>query len=307
MVDGVAHESTLRGVDLAAFARTACRELWSEPLDGLLLLVGRNGQYGMRMFNTDGTEAEMCGNGIRCIARLVRERYLEKDHFTLFSGGKFYPISYEKPLYEGVECYGVEIAIALCSGDFPKGGECFLDRPIPPLDPALRFSFLNLGNPHIVTCVEQIDYAYLCRLGERVKGFDDWFPRGVNVSMVRIDGPNRIFVATYERGVGLTSSCGTAMTAATTVAALLGLVERDVETEVVNRGGMVRCCCRIEAGRIVTRLVGNATFEASGRVSPNGLPSLPVEEQLCHKEIEAYAAFLGTMERSGVANQERER
>ncbi len=276
-------------IDLHALSREASARFQS---DGILLLCHNEFGYGMRMFNTDGSEAEMCGNGIRCVARLAYERYLSQPCFTLWSGQNTYPITREQPLFEGLPTYGVEIAIGLQSVDFPRGGSRFLHEVIETLDPSLRFSFLHLGNPHIVAIVSEIDYALLERLGEKVKQLPAWFPQGVNVSLICPQGPQQLFVATYERGVGLTHSCGTAMTASTTAATLLGITSPDQEIEVFNRGGKVRCRCHIEEGKITTRLVGNATFEEEGllRWEANRLELL--SRSLRSDEIAGYAHFL---------------
>ena len=86
MIDGVAQADRLSGVDLAALARTACDRSKGIGSDGVLLLVSSASGYGMRMFNPDGTEAGMCGNGIRCVARLA-DRYVGQSEFDLVSGG----------------------------------------------------------------------------------------------------------------------------------------------------------------------------------------------------------------------------
>ncbi len=238
--------------------------------DGLLLLCRYLGEHlAMRMFNTDGSEAEMCGNGIRCVARLADEKYLDAPRFTLYSGGKPYLITREKPLSQGVPTYGVEIAIATQSVDYRGGKEQLLGGRVESLDPNIEFSYLNLGNPHIVAMVESVDLDHLSTLGEKVKSLKEIFPNGVNVSFCRVEGEQQIFVATFERGVGLTASCGTAMTASSTAACLLKLCATGQTIEVRNRGGMVRCICHQEP-ELKTKLVGNATYESQGEVSPSG-------------------------------------
>ena len=102
-------------------------------------------------------------------------------------------------------------------------------------------------------------------LGEKVLTLKELLPNGVNVSIYRPLSSRSIFVATYERGAGITLSCGTAMTASATAAALIGYVERGERIEVRNRGGMVFCTTQL-GQRLVTRLEGNATFEWRGYV-----------------------------------------
>ena len=296
MVDAVEQEQACAGADFSAWAVRLCAgESPVGGADGLLMLVRCGGGYAMRMFNPDGSEAEMCGNGIRCAARQARQ-YVGSDEFGMWSGGREYRITREKPVYDGVETYGVEIPVSLQSRDF---GFCdsdagFVGKSIARLDPQLRFTALNLGNPHITACVDHIDYDLLTRLGERVKELGEEFPNGVNVSLFEHRGPQRIFVATYERGAGITASCGTAMTASATAAALLGLTDFGAETEVRNRGGAVRCLPRREAdGGLVTRLTGNATFESEGTFIAGGdsVENMTAVRTF-DRETAAYGAFV---------------
>lgn len=299
LVDAVSEAAALEGVDRAAFARAACEQLWSHRLDGLLLLEKHEGGYAMRMLNTDGSQAEMCGNGIRCVARLTDERYLHQSEFVLFSGRGRYPIRREEPIFDSLATYGVDIAIRTLGEEFPRGGERFLNRPIKALHPELRFSYLNLGNPHLVAVVEEVDFNLLEELGRKIPTLKEWFPHGINLSLLRSDGPRELFVATWERGVGLTNSCGTAMTASSTVAVLLGLSPADEELKVRNRGGMVRCNCHIEGEQITTRLVGNATFEAEGRLRWEAGRLYPIEQHLLTEEISNYDLFIAELGREG--------
>lgn len=290
MIDAVRCAAALDGCDLEALARAACR--LDGGTDGLLLLTGGAREWGMRMFNPDGSEAEMCGNGIRCVARLADERYLRADRFALRSGGRSYAISREEPLAGGIPAYGVRIPIGRSSADF-AGGE-LVGGAIPELDPALDFTYLHLGNPHLAACVGRIDTDLLRRLGERVVTLGGLFPRGVNVSLYRVDGRGELFVATYERGAGITESCGTAMTASSTAACLLGLCDFDAELAVRNRGGMVRCrCCRDAEGNLVTRLAGNATFEEEALLRFDGerAERLAGSGRPHEAEVAAYDAF----------------
>ena len=203
--------SDLSGLNIAAFA---AEELHRFGVDGLLLLTrdGR-GRFGMRMFNTDGSEAEMCGNGIRCVARLARERYPEAtgERFAVTSGGREYRITCEEPIFGALPTFGAEIPLSLHGDDFPPSlpAEEFVGQPVPELDEGPAFTFLQPGNPHIVALVApdsawlfgsdgRLDTRRLAELGERANRMRGVFPRGINVSLFcRLD-EGRIFAATYE-------------------------------------------------------------------------------------------------------------
>ena len=294
MVDAV--EQDLSAVEWAGFARCACDRERGIGADGLLVLVRVGaGNYGMRMFNPDGTEAEMCGNGIRCVARLA-QKYEASDTFSLVSGGREYAIARWKQLREGVATFGVRIPVRLWSDDFAmfaRDEEC-IARPIEALDGNLLFTAINVGNPHIVARVGRIDYDLLGRLGERVKQLRDVFPHGVNVSLAEVRSRNEIFVATYERGAGITASCGTAMTSSATAMALLGECDFDRPIDVLNRGGMVRCICSREGG-LATMLVGNATYEFFGRIAWGEGDFRFTTDRVCRAEQRAYADFVNEL------------
>ncbi len=252
--------------DMAGFARQICAHKDVEGADGVLYVVRMGDRYAMRMFNPDGSEAEMCGNGIRCVARLVEERYISNGEFILISGGSLYPIRRAEDIVKGIKAYGVDIEVRLTSSDFAfsHGAEAFIGKAIPSLGGKEQFTALNLGNPHIVAAVDEIDMEELVRLGEKVIVERRDFPHGINVSLYKKCGDNAIYVATYERGAGITYSCGTAMTASSTASVLLGLCDENTDISVYNRGGMVKCRCSKDNGRIVTRLTGNATYRWSG-------------------------------------------
>ena len=290
MVDAVKYN--LDGIDLAEFARFVCNRECSVGADGVLLLVKKGEIFGMRMFNPDGSEAEMCGNGIRCVARLAEE-YVGCREFTMFSGGNIYGIVRAEDIFPNIPTYGVDLKVRLSSEDFgfAKGGEQFVSQKIERLDKELLWTAINVGNPHIVAEVEDIDYDHLSRLGNRVLVLRDEFPKGINVSLVKILDKNRIFVATYERGAGITASCGTAMTSSATAMSLNGKCEYDTTIEVENRGGAVRCICHKESG-LHTQLIGDASYISHGRVMVEENNFVCVELGKFDNEIELYNKFL---------------
>ncbi len=274
MIDAVTQSIDTSYPSAAEYVRRVCEKFRS---DGLLFVEQREGgTYAMNMYNTDGTQAEMCGNGMRIVARYCDEEYIHDQNFTLASGGGLYPIQRHGATAVTLECgdmelipnYGVDIAVRRSSEEFTLSESGFVAQPIEELHPSLTFTYLNLGNPHIVAQVDEIDLDLLSELGERVKSLTHIFTRGVNVSMMKSLGNGEIFVATYERGVGLTPSCGTAMTASSTTASLLGVCHWGEEILVRNRGGFVKCICsQSEGGELTTQLIGNATYIERGTIS----------------------------------------
>ena len=292
MVDAVKYN--LEGIDLAEFARFICDRKGCVGADGVLLLVKKGDMFGMRMFNPDGTEAEMCGNGIRCVARLAEE-YVGCREFDMFSGGNIYGIVRAEDIFPAMPTYGVDLKVRLASDDFgfAEGAEEFISKPIVRLDESLLWTAINVGNPHIVVEVAEIDYERLTQLGNRVLELHDEFPKGINVSLVKVLDKNEIFVATFERGAGITASCGTAMTSSATAMALNGRCDYDAIIDVKNRGGAVRCVCHKDMG-LHTRLIGNASYISQGEVAAENSNFEVVEGALFDDEIELYNRFLAS-------------
>ena len=203
----------------------------------------------------------------------------EQTHFELLSGGRLHGVVHDRPIFGSIPTYRITIGIRLTSPDFTPTeptADGWIARPIPKLDETLRFTYLNLGNPHLVAEVETIDLQRLTVLGQRVKQLPHLFPHGINVSLFRHTADQEIYTATYERGVGLTSSCGTAMTACSTASCLLGLCRTEQQIRVRNSGGMVHCCCHRTEGRLETDLSGNATYYAAGELVID-----PAKQQIC--------------------------
>ena len=290
MVDAVKYN--LDGIDLAAFARFVCNRENSVGADGVLLLVKEGAMFGMRMFNPDGSEAEMCGNGIRCVARLAEE-YVGTREFEMFSGKNTYGIVRAEDIFPAIPTYGVDLKVRLMSEDFgfAKGAESFISQPIERLDSNLLWTAINVGNPHIVAEVEEIDYGHLTHLGNRVLELREEFSKGINVSLVKVLGKDRIFVATYERGAGITASCGTAMTSSATAMALNGRCDYEATIDVENRGGAVRCVCHKEGGKH-TQLIGNASYISYGSVVAEEGGFVATELGKFDDEIALYNDFL---------------
>lgn len=238
--------------------------------DGLLLLNGGDGEhaFGMRMFNSDGSEAETCLNGLRCVARAGFET-LGIDHVRVRLATSAAEVRRDADLAPGV--YTVEeragpAGVDVRAWPMDSGTDRMIDAVIPALSPGLRFTAVAMPNPHLVAFVEQVDEAELVRVGLLCEAAPPWLPNRANVSFVE-RRPDSLFVRTHERGVGLTDACGSAMAAAAVAAGLTGRVPFGTAVTINNRGGPARA--RAEADGRVT-LSGNATFEWEGEIEWSG-------------------------------------
>ena len=264
-----------RGIELsddrwAGVARALADRAGAVGGDGLLLLTGTDHHhaFGMRMFNSDGSEAETCLNGLRCVARAGFEALgIERANVRLKTSSV--EAARASDLAPGV--YTVrETAgpVELDASEWLKtGGHQNVQTAIPGLPSARRFTALAIGNPHLVAFVDAIDEAELSAVGTFCEGAPALLPQRANVSFVEARGPATIFVRTFERGVGLTDSCGSAMAASTYAACLTDRAAFGAPVTVLNAGG--RVMARAESDGMVT-IEGNATFEWRGTVEVAG-------------------------------------
>lgn len=248
----------------AAAARALADRAGPVGGDGLLLLTQAGGDraFGMRMFNSDGSEAETCLNGLRCVARAGFEATgLDRARVRLRTSEA--AVARDAELAPGV--YSVEERAGPAELDVREwpmrlGVERIVDAVVPPLSDMLRFTAVGMPNPHLVCFVDRVDEAELVRVGLLCEAAPAWLPRRANVSFVEVR-PGGLFVRTHERGVGLTDACGSAMAASAVAAGLTGRIPWGTSFIVWNRGGPVKA--RADADLRVT-LSGNATFEWEG-------------------------------------------
>ncbi|MET3713568.1 diaminopimelate epimerase [Sphingomonas trueperi] len=258
---------TLSEADWATLARLLANRAGPVGGDGLLALVPGDDThaFGMRMWNSDGSEAETCLNGLRCTARFGFD-LLGLDAAQVKLKTSAANVSRDPEIAPGVATIrtlvGPNSTRAADVGLVGAPGQV-RDAPIDGLPSARAFTAVAMPNPHLVTFVDRVDEAELVALGEWCESRPALLPARANVSFVEVRGPTRLFVRTFERGVGLTDSCGSAMAASVLGAALTGRVAFGTPIGVFNRGGMVRG--QAEADTRVM-LSGNATFEAERTV-----------------------------------------
>jgi len=187
--------------DLAAFARWACDRRAGIGADGLLVLeASPNGDVRMRTINADGSEAEMCGNGVRCAARWLDEAGAgERMAFETAAGTIHTEVITRAPEYQVRVAMGTPRITSFVVPGFSEA--CFVD----------------LGNPHVVVFSEDTGAVDLEALAERLQR-DPRLPDGANVHVVTVEDSGALRVRHWERGVGLTMACGTGAVACAAVA-----------------------------------------------------------------------------------------
>jgi diaminopimelate epimerase len=212
-----------------------CDRHFGVGADGILL-VGEPDQvsadladYRMVMYNPDGSEAEMCGNGIRCFARYVYEQAVGEPKTTLRvqTGAGILSLKIQTT---GGEVSSVTVDMGrprLEPSEIPvrATGSPVIGLPLVVDGRELFLTCVSMGNPHAVAFVEEDVMAYpLAEVGPKVE-HDPHFPRRVNFEICRVRSRSELEVRVWERGAGITLACGTGAAAATVAAHLNGFVD----------------------------------------------------------------------------------
>jgi diaminopimelate epimerase len=213
--------------------------------DGLILICPSDtADARMQMFNADGSEAEMCGNGIRCVAKYIYDRQLAEpgDQFSV-PGQETFAASLQIETAAGVLTLGLEIGDgdkvsrvcvnmgrpALRAADIPVAleSERIVNESIEIGGQTCSMTCVSMGNPHAVFFCEDLDEIELGKIGPLVE-HHDLFPNRINAHFVKVAGPGEFTMRTWERGSGITMACGTGACACVVAGVLTGRCERQV-------------------------------------------------------------------------------
>jgi len=241
--------------DLPGLARAMSHRRLGVGADGVILVLpSKEADFAMRTFNADGSEAEMCGNGLRCLARLVFERgHTRREQFTVETGAG---IMRPELVVEGGRVTRVRVDLGpprLARGEIPLASDPEQDdRPVVSqrLEADGRiwcFTAVSMGNPHCVIMVPEAQAVDLERIGPRIE-WHPLFPRRTNVEFVQVIDRGRLRMRVWERGAGVTAGSGTGSAAAAVACILEGRCDRRVQ--VVMDGGEVEVEWR-DDGRVI--------------------------------------------------------
>jgi diaminopimelate epimerase len=208
--------------------------------DGLILICpSEKADARMRMFNADGSEAEMCGNGVRCVAKFVHDHGIaRKSTLTIETGRGILSLDLEVA-GDKVRQVRVNMGEPILAADrIPTtlAGPRVIDAPLPVkfeenlfgacgLDP--RITCVSMGNPHVVLYCRDVDKVALTQVGPVLENLP-CFPRRINVHFVQLHSPREVTMRTWERGSGITLACGTGACAVAVAGVLTGRTERQL-------------------------------------------------------------------------------
>lgn len=228
-------DNKLRRLNLGELAKILCQRRFSIGADGLLLAcTSKVAEVKMRIFNPDGSEAEMCGNGIRCLAKFCYENAIvEKETFNIetLAGIKRVWLSangeVEKVKVDMGEPSFERKAIPMLGEGKCINEELKVDGEI------YKVTCLSVGNPHCVIFVDDLASVPLEKVGPKIENHGK-FLRRVNAEFVQVLSPKEIKVRVWERGVGETTACGTGACASVAASCILGKTDKRVKVDLLG-------------------------------------------------------------------------
>lgn len=276
-------------------AKNMCDPSIENGADGLLIISPSNhADAKMRVYNADGSEASMCGNGLRCVARFVLAK-IGKTSAKIETMKAILEVQQSEPIFKNIDTYSVEISpVSFNLETLPmhyQNQQQIVNEILPEFSSDIHFTAVSVPNPHLIGIVPIHyieDSQFQEQLATSFNRENNYFPDGVNVSFVHPVDESSIFVRTFERGVGFTNACGTAMTASALVAATIKLVPFG-DIKVYNPGGFVKCSVEQQGEQPQLLLIGNATHFATYSVELSRDGSFTIKSIQSHeKEVSDY-------------------
>jgi diaminopimelate epimerase len=260
--------------DLPELARRMSHRRFGCGSDGMILIMPSNiADFRMRMFNSDGSESEMCGNGIRCVAAYCHDRGLtDKTEFDIESGGKRKHMRLTLDASGHTALVRVDMGAPVTDGALIPSvfsGDPIRMQPLKALDHMWPVTLVNMGNPHAVTFVADTALAPVTTVGPVLER-DLAFPRKCNIEFVHVVDRAHIQMRVWERGAGETMACGTGACASMVASVLNGFIDR--KADVTLPGGTLTVEWSEADGHVY--MTGPAAFVYDGIWLASALPPL---------------------------------
>ena len=208
-------------------AKKLCQRHYGIGADGLVLVLpSKKADYRMRIMNSDGSEAEMCGNGIRCFAKFIKEKRIsKKEKLTVETlAGIIKP-----------ELVGNQVRVdmgepRLSKKEIPMIGnsEPAINEELEVNGGSVHLTAVSMGNPHAIVFVKELDTYPFEKIGREIEKSSE-FPNKTNAEFVEVKNEKEIEIKVWERGVGPTLACGTGACASVVAASLNGKTGRMVK------------------------------------------------------------------------------
>ncbi len=256
-LDGIGEINVEIATEIPTLVKKMCDPHRGVGGDGVILLYRDSDGLGMRIWNRDGSEATMCGNGIRCLARLAYERGYATSTLSIKTGAGMREVA-----LLGVG-ESMRARVRMGKASFEREDVPYLGEKMPFCLPwegqTLAFYPVSVGNPHAVTFVDNVD-DFEEKYGSSLTKNPD-FPEGVNIGVAKIEKKTTVSVRVFERGSGETLACGTGATAMVAVGCHLGYLPKGVGILCRMKGGSLWVTQEIDG---TLYLEGDARYVAKG-------------------------------------------
>ena len=258
-------ENILAENKLPQIARYMCNRNFGIGADGLILVQESSvADIKMRIFNKDGSEAEMCGNGIRCFAKYVYDnRIIDKQTISIETkagvklirlkvlNGEVYEIEVDmgRPIFDDIKNISVQNNYRI-----PISVNIKVD------DTRFIGNYVSMGNPHLVIFVNNVENIDIEKWGPAIENMK-CFPNKINVEFVQALGRNTLKIRTWERGVGETYACGTGSCASFCIAYYKGICSSYVKA--ILRGGELNLNYNKQNGHIIMSGIATKVYDGN--------------------------------------------
>lgn len=221
--------------------------------DGIIAILPSSvADCRMRIFNADGSEAQMCGNGIRCVAKyLYDNKIIRKSLITVETLSGLKTVEIHAGIDGLTDTVTVDMGLPRTApADVPVRfeGESMTEHPVEVNGRTVAVTAVSMGNPHGVVFVDSFDGDIVSTLGPALETHPIW-PEKANIEFVRIDSPDTLSMRAWERGAGETMACGTGACAAAAAAVATGRAHWPLTVRLI--GGNLRIDCDKETGHIM--------------------------------------------------------
>lgn len=251
--------------NLPALARSMSRRHTGVGADGIIVILpSEHADVRMRIFNADGSEAQMCGNGIRCVAKYIYDNRIARGpRLTIETLSGLRTVDIHPGLDGLTDTVTVDMGPAVMRpADIPvrHPGTEMVEQPVRlGSGRTVSLTAVSMGNPHGVVFVSDFDGDIVGTLGPQLETHDIW-PENANIEFVRVDDPHTISMRAWERGAGETMACGTGACAAAAAAVRIGRAQWPLTVRLI--GGNLRLDLRRSDAHIL--MTGPAVTVYSG-------------------------------------------
>ncbi|OKZ60385.1 MAG: diaminopimelate epimerase [Clostridium sp. CAG:354_28_25] len=258
-------ENILAENKLPQIARYMCNRNFGIGADGLILVQESSvADIKMRIFNKDGSEAEMCGNGIRCFAKYIYDnKIIDKQSISIETkagvkgvrlkvlNGEVYEIEVDmgRPIFDDIKNISVQNNYRI-----PISVNIKVD------DTRFIGNYVSMGNPHLVIFVNNVENIDIEKYGPAIENMK-CFPNKINVEFVQALGRNTLKIRTWERGVGETYACGTGSCASFCIAYYKGICSSYVKA--ILRGGELNLNYNKQNGHIIMSGIATKVYDGN--------------------------------------------